>query len=135
MTGLDGYDIVGMHHGPPLVTHTANACDGQSCCVHQPSAHHMVSWPLIWNAAYRRMDRRCPHRLDHPDPDDVAHNRRVYGHHFHPGQHDCDGCCGIPPERTHTLAARRHVCDHCGAVTHHHPAATDPACTGCGRTL
>jgi hypothetical protein len=74
-----------------LITHTADQCAGNHCCIHNPSDHHMQDWPLHWRDDTGIMERICPHGVGHPDPDDTAHNLRI-------GRdgtdvHGCDGCC------------------------------------------
>ena len=44
-------------------------CD-LACVVHNPSAHHMRFWPLIWRDDRGIFERVCPeHSIGHPDPD------------------------------------------------------------------
>lgn len=69
--------------GERLLVHPKGTCT-KPCPVHAPSAHHMVSWPLSWNGARRRMERLCSHYLGHPDPDDLVPVKDHEG---------CDGCC------------------------------------------
>lgn len=74
--------------------HDKSKCKGQFCCVHNPSEHHMRTWPLNWRNDTSVMERICPHGVGHPDPDDAAYNIRI-------GQewkttHGCDGCCHPP---------------------------------------
>lgn len=61
------------------------------CPIHEPSDHHMKNWPLVWRDDRRLMERRCPHGIGHPDPDDA---NIAYG--LDPGVHGCDGCCHEP---------------------------------------
>ena len=71
--------------------HPATACEGEHCVLHNPSEHHMRSWPTVWRGDKRIMERTCPHGVGHPDPDDLAfhiRNERSYV-----GVHGCDGCC------------------------------------------
>ena len=70
--------------GQTLVNvHGQSQCHGRPCCIHNPSDHHMVTWPQNWRGDRRLMERVCPHGVGHPDPDDI-----------HPGGvHGCDGCC------------------------------------------
>ena len=73
-------------------THTPDKCAGQSCCIHNPSDHHMRDWEL--NIRFDRgiTERLCPHGIGHPDPDDAAYRRTLPGE-FDSGIHGCDGCC------------------------------------------
>lgn len=79
-----------------LFTHPPEACQGQHCCIHNPSEHHMRSWTMLWREDRKLMERICPHGVGHPDPDDVAHHLRE-----HPedaawyDKHGCDGCCTL----------------------------------------
>ena len=82
-------DIVGMFTGGPLVVHDADACQGQHCCIHNPSAHPLNTAPLYWRGHV--MERICKHRVGHPDPDDVAWRARAGLPD--PSVHGCDGCC------------------------------------------
>jgi len=70
--------------------HLAGTCAGEYCCVHNPSDHHMVTWPQHWDSAQRVMMRECPHGQLHFDPNDPkAATRAALGH-------ECDGCCTAP---------------------------------------
>lgn len=75
--------------GALIVAHTVDVCAGLPCCIHAPSAHHMVTWRQHWRNDRRLMERVCPHGIGHPDPDDRSPDR----------VHGCDGCC-VPPEET-----------------------------------
>jgi hypothetical protein len=33
-----------------LNTHEPTACEGQPCCIHNPTDHHMATWPKHWRA-------------------------------------------------------------------------------------
>lgn len=63
--------------------HPQDACAGRPCCVHNPSDHHMRSWPQHWRGDRGLMERICPHGVGHPDPDDINPD----------DVHGCDGCC------------------------------------------
>ena len=71
-----------------VVDHGSRHCDGDGACpLHDPTDHHMRSWP-VWHGDVMRLTlRECPHGVLHPDPDD-----RRWGS----GVHDCDGCCRGP---------------------------------------
>jgi len=80
---------------PPvgLKTHPPERCTGQYCCIHNPSAHHMVTWPLNWRDDKGHMERICPHGIGHPDPDDMAYWERLGKPLDLLSIHGCDGCC------------------------------------------
>jgi hypothetical protein len=63
--------------------HPSYKCEGQSCCIHNPSDHHMKEWRQHWRDDRGIMERICPHGTGHPDPDDPSLNT----------SHGCDGCC------------------------------------------
>lgn len=57
------------------------------CCIHNPTDHHMLTWPQNWRGDIRIMERMCEHDIGHPDPDDLRvmmSKVKCYG---------CDGCC------------------------------------------
>ena len=72
-----------------LRTHSPDACTGRPCCIHNPSHHHMTSWPQNWRPDRGLTERICPHGIGHPDPDDPTTNRT----------HGCDGCCTPEEDR------------------------------------
>lgn len=74
--------------GQELCVHSRGDCEGQSCPIHAPSAHPMVSFPRHMRLDRGIMERICPHAIGHPDPDDL--NIRNGND---PGVHGCDGCC------------------------------------------
>jgi hypothetical protein len=87
---------IGAQCGPTALrnVHPERACSGWACVIHNPSRHHMASWPLNWRDARGIMERICPHGVGHPDPDDAAF-------HVRSGRdsaevHSCDGCCQTP---------------------------------------
>ena len=80
--------------GQTLRVHAVKDCRGQYCVIHNPSSHHMLSWPTHWRDDRSLMERLCPHGIGHPDPDHIA---------FLPAErrsiestHGCDGCCEVP---------------------------------------
>lgn len=83
-------DVVALHSGLLTGVHLADQCAGRNCWVHNPSEHHMVTWPINWRYDTRTAERLCPHGIGHPDPDDISYNARM-------GRdvtvHGCDGCC------------------------------------------
>lgn len=102
-------DVEGIH----LVNvHPADNCGGQPCVIHNPTGHHMRSWPLHWRGDRGIFERICPHGVGHPDPDqfayweqarkswrpplsaDVIDDLYPLGNPFDGlGVHGCDGCC------------------------------------------
>lgn len=78
--------VFGMQLGEVSVkVHDRAVCAGRSipCCIHNPSAHHMVGWPLNWRSDTGVMERFCVHGCGHPDPDHLA-----YVYSLTP-EHDC----------------------------------------------
>jgi hypothetical protein len=64
--------------------HLETVCAGQFCCIHNPSDHHMRSWPMNFRIDRGFMERICPDNfIGHPDPDDP----------FADPLHGCDLCC------------------------------------------
>ena len=86
-------DLVAVQEGILTNVHRPDQCVGERCWVHNPSDHHMVTWPISWRADKRTAERVCSHGIGHPDPDDVFYNDRI-------GRdvtvHGCDGCCTTP---------------------------------------
>lgn len=74
-----------------LKTHDESKCRGQFCVIHNPSNHHMRTWPLNWRSDKGVMERICEHGIGHPDPDCAAHNIRMGNETLN--IHGCDGCC------------------------------------------
>ena len=77
---LDEHGLVAKH------VHDAARCAGRPCVMHNPSDHHMRSWPLHWRDDRVFFERICPHGVGHPDPDCVSYDPNV-------SLHGCDGCC------------------------------------------
>ncbi|WP_125078773.1 hypothetical protein [Mycobacterium sp. P7213] len=92
--------------------HPMDNCAGRRCVVHNPSDHHMRDWPLVWRNDRGIFERRCPHGIGHPDPDQFefwaqarkrwrpALSADVIDGPYPPqnpydgiGIHGCDGCC------------------------------------------
>lgn len=82
--------LITVDNGHLFKVHLAQKCEGESCWVHNPSGHHMASWPIQWNASLRTVFRICTHDVEHPDPDDVDY---YGGLGVDTTEHDCDGCC------------------------------------------
>lgn len=88
--------VLGVNQGPTVLrTHGPDQCADNVCCIHNPSDHHMLTWPQLWRSDSRLMERTCPHGIGHPDPDDL----NVRTTHW-AGVHGCDGCCQPPKEQT-----------------------------------
>lgn len=102
-------DKVLMTDGTVLTNvHTEDRCAGKHCVVHNPSNHHMATWPHRWNNMLGNMWRECVHHFEHPDPDDLQFLRWLCG--FDDAAdlaiHPCDGCC-LPPAEQHAGAGYR----------------------------
>lgn len=83
--------VFGMQIGEvSLTVHSKVLCAGRPCTIHNPSDHHMVSWPLNWRGDIRIMERLCSHGVGHPDPDDSAFRKSRGDDNV---VHGCDGCC------------------------------------------
>ena len=94
-------DVIFMTNGQKLLdVHTRDQCATQFCVIHHPSNHHMKTWDYYWDNRSRMMMRMCEHSVLHPDPDQVAFERR----YLEPAvlatviDHYCDGCCTPPKE-------------------------------------
>lgn len=96
------YDEIELVGGRKLKVHTADKCAGQTCVVHNPSDHHMRSWPLSWRGDRYLMERMCEHGVGHPDPDHIDFIQRTRGDEAArcEARHGCDGCCAAPHERS-----------------------------------
>jgi hypothetical protein len=75
--------------------HDQSKCKGDVCVIHNPSGHHMHTWPLYWRDDRGIMERICKHGVGHPDPDcAAARNDSIHG---------CCGCCTLRQAPTGTL--------------------------------
>lgn len=86
-----------------------------------PRLTRMRTWPSVWRADRRLLERLCPHGVGHPDPDDRSADR----------VHGCDGCCqdGRPttvPGRSSPLSASVRVMGDDLPL----PLGNDPGCIG-----
>jgi hypothetical protein len=81
--------------GQTVSVHTEDKCEGEHCCIHNPSDHHMKDWPTLWRDDRKLMERICEHGVGHPDPDDLAFKERMFGKKVAETEaiHGCDGCC------------------------------------------
>lgn len=90
--------LLGMQVGRTILkTHGEGQCSGEFCCIHNPSDHPLKNARLNWRSDRSLMERICDHGIGHPDPDDLAHKRRVLDPDVYKsyafGVHGCDGCC------------------------------------------
>lgn len=77
-------------------THPEEACAHRtSCVIHDPSDHHMRSWPLHWRDDRGIFERICRHGVGHPDPDQFGFWEETGQEHQ--AVHGCDLCCTPPP--------------------------------------
>lgn len=44
-------ELVAVKNGVLTKVHRASLCTGEHCWVHNPSVHHMATWPIYWNAS------------------------------------------------------------------------------------
>lgn len=121
--GTEDYELINVDIAEPffgaqigkglLRTHGASQCAGPLgdngkpiCCIHNPSDHHMVTWPQNWRGDKGMMERLCTHtdedgsvhHVGHPDPDDLKVRTRSGW-----GVHGCDGCCAREPKDGSTV--------------------------------
>src|SRR5688572_6738291 len=71
--------------------HSAEACVGEACVIHNPTRHKLSSWPMLWRDDRQIVERLCSHGVGHPDPDQWQHwssTDRMYEQ-----VHGCCGCC------------------------------------------
>lgn len=71
--------------------HSPQLCAGDFCVVHNPSQHHMRSWPLNWRDDTGIFERLCTHGIGHPDPDQLPYFKKSGLEAL--AVHGCDGCC------------------------------------------
>lgn len=93
--GIDATEpVFGMQIGEVvLVTHPAEKCAGEFCCLHNPSDHPLSSARLNWRSDKRQMERICSHGVGHPDKDSLNFTKRVGHYEGWMSVHGCDGCC------------------------------------------
>lgn len=106
LTFMHATDQMGFQLGQTLLrVHAGWQCAGPPgangkpvCCIHNPSDHHMATWPMNWRSDTSVMERICPHGVGHPDPDHLSYVRyRAPMLADGQGIHGCDRCCA-PPE-------------------------------------
>lgn len=92
-------ELVALGTGRIMRIHTAGQCTGTPCPFHAPTKHHMVGWPMSWQADRGLIERLCEHGISHPDPDSVAYlagrmtwDLVIVGE-VYVARHECDGCC------------------------------------------
>ena len=75
--------------------HDPALCEGRVCPVHNPTRHHLRGMPRHWRADRGFLERVCEHGVGHPDPDQIAAWRALYGPRGAEASavHGCDGCC------------------------------------------
>lgn len=94
---VDPTELLGLEHvklqiSKTMRTHDVETCAGEACVIHNPSDHHMLTWPLSFRSDKSWLaERTCAHGIGHPDPDSAAYLTRR-GDAFM-GVHGCDGCC------------------------------------------
>lgn len=80
-----------------LMVHDKENCNDEYCCIHNPSNHHMVDWPLHWRSDRHIFERIDPEGVGHPDPDDIEYHKK-YNNDI--SIHGCNGlCCSINFEK------------------------------------
>lgn len=93
-------EVIPASKGKALAVHPESVCAGQTCCIHNPSDHHMKSWKQLWRGDRGLMERLCPeHGTGHPDPDHMAHYAKTHTEDetWAEGVHGCCGCCVPDP--------------------------------------
>lgn len=71
--------------------HSARTCRHRHCVIHNPLAHHMEDWPLIWRNDRGIFERICEHGVGHPDPSQFEYWQDT--EQWFMGTHGCCGCC------------------------------------------
>src|SRR3954470_22438672 len=74
-------------------THVRDQCQGRPCVIHAPTDHSMREMPLIWRWDRGIFERKCPHGIGHPDPDQEAYWREQGGQ-ARVDSEMVHGCCG-----------------------------------------
>lgn len=97
------WDLIGTIYQGAVKVHGVDQCTGTWCCIHNPSDHHMKTWPLVFTPTLLSAGYRvCEHRIIHPDPDSRAYLIRQHDPFalLMSILHECDGCCD-PEGPTH----------------------------------
>jgi hypothetical protein len=86
--------VFGIHGGSVTIhkIHLSSECAGNYCVIHNPSNHHMRSWPLVWRGDKGVFERTCRHGVGHPDIDDAAYLKRA-GKDYMTTHGCCADCC------------------------------------------
>ena len=71
--------------------HPEGRCRGEVCVIHNPTEHHMRTWPLHWRQDRGIFERVCEHGVGHPDPDHYPHWSATG--RLAQSIHGCDRCC------------------------------------------
>ena len=71
--------------------HSEDRCRGEVCVIHNPTEHHMRTWPLHWRQDRGIFERICEHGVGHPDPDHYPHWDATG--RLAESRHGCDRCC------------------------------------------
>jgi hypothetical protein len=74
------------------MVHLKKHCRGRPCPIHNPSDHSMRGFRTHFRTDRYLMERICPHGVGHPDPDDLAFQKKAMPDRAS-GVHGCDGCC------------------------------------------
>lgn len=101
---FDHVEVTSPAPGIVQINHAPSLCEGDVCCLHNPSDHHMKTWPTTFRSdravrvRYRVFvltERVCEHGIGHPDPDSLDFARSLGGRQFAQAQavHGCDRCC------------------------------------------
>lgn len=117
---------VRLSSGQQLIAHPAFMCEGEICCIHTPSDHHMRGWSQLWRDDRKLMERTCSHGVGHPDPDDIAYRIKHMGLEsaYIDAIHGCDGCCGNVNYFTH-LETKYQEVETSGAADNSSAAQSD----------
>lgn len=95
---VDTYSILVDPAGSVFKTHGVTACGNyeggseEHCAIHNPSDHHMVTWPAVFRMdKFALIERECEHGIGHPDPDSLEYfdQAGITGL----ADHHCDLCC------------------------------------------
>ena len=101
-------DLIAVPSQGLVQTHGPAMCAGQTCVIHNPSAHHMREWELYFDPQFAYLAfRKCPHGYEHPDPDSLAFTVKALVERAGwsekgaraLGVHTCCGCCQRPVSR------------------------------------